>query len=103
LYLVNYLSLQQAQAIFIAATRFRDQQGLVGPFDGVNVQFTTPGLELYLQNLPFFGINVYLNGQRMALLDDYVPVQLLGTGYNAILMNEAPLPGDHLFADYITP
>lgn len=105
MYLVNYLSLQLAEELFIAASRFRDQQGLVGTRDGSNVVFTTAGGEHYLQNLPFFGINVYLNGMRLALLDDYVTVESLGpgTGFDTIIMNEAPFSDDHLFADYITP
>jgi hypothetical protein len=105
LYLLNYLSLQLAESLFITASRFRDQQNLAGPKDGANVTFTTPGLENYVQNLPFFGINVYLNGQRLALLDDYVPVESLGpgTGFNTVVLNEAPFSDDHLFADYITP
>jgi hypothetical protein len=105
LYLLNQLSLQFAQQLFVAASRYRDQQNLVGTFDGVNVTFTTPGLEAYAQNLPFFGINVYLNGMRLALLDDYITVEGLGagTGFNTIVLNEAPFPDDHLFADYITP
>ena len=103
MYLVNYLSLQQAQATFIAANRFRNGQGLVGARSGSNYFFTTPGLKGYLQNLPFFGIDVYLNGMRLALLDDYVPVESLGpgTGFNAILMNKAPFSDDHLFANYV--
>lgn len=105
MYLINYLSLDVAESIFVAADRFRDAQGLVGPKDGSNVTFTTPGLEHYVQNLPFFGINVYLNGMRLALLDDYVTIESLGpgTGFDTIIMNESPFSDDHLFADYITP
>lgn len=105
MYLINYLSLETAQSIFIAADRFRDAQGLVGPMNGFNFTFTTPGSEHYIQNLPFFGIHVYLNGMRLALLDDYVTVESLGpgTGFDTIIMNEAPFSDDHLFADYITP
>ncbi len=105
MYLINYLSLQLAEEIFIAAGRFRDQQNLVGAKNGANVTFITPGAEHYLQNLPFFGINVYLNGMRLALLDDYVTVESLGpgTGFDTVVLNEAPFSDDHLFADYITP
>lgn len=105
MYLVNYLSLQLAESLFIAASRFRDAQGLVGTRDGYNVTFTTPGLQPYMQNLPFFGIHVYLNGMRLALLDDYVTVEShgIGTGFDTIVLNEAPFFDDHLFADYVTP
>lgn len=104
MYLLNYLSLQLAEQLFVAQDRFRDGQDLVGLKNGVNVTFTTPGLEHYEQNLPFFGIHVYLNGQRLALLDDYVTVESggLGTGFDTIILNEAPYSDDHLFADYIT-
>ena len=105
MYLINYLSLQVARTIFIAADRFRDAQGLVGSRDGANVTFSTPGHEHFVQNLPFFGINVYLNGMRLALLDDYVTIESLGpgTGFDTIVLNEAPFTDDHLFADYIIP
>lgn len=103
MYLLNYLSLQLAESIFIAASRYRDAQNLVGPKNGFNFTFTTPGLEHYVQNLPFIAIHVYLNGMRLALLDDYVAVESLGpgTGYDTIILNEAPFSDDHLFADYV--
>jgi len=103
-YLLNYLSLQLAQQLFIAAGRFRTGQNLVGAKDGVNLLFRVPGSDHYTHNLPFFTIAVYLNGQRMTLLDDYIVVETLGsgTGYDGIIMNEAPFSDDHLTADYIT-
>lgn len=72
--------------------------------DGVNLLFKVPGTDHYTHNLPFFSIAVYLNGQRMTLLDDYVVVESLGSGsgYDAILLNEAPFSDDHITADYIT-
>ena len=103
MYLLNYLSLQLAESLFVAADRFRDAQDLVGLKNGVNVTFQTPGLEHYWQNLPFFGIHVYLNGMRLALLDDYVTIESMGagTGFDTIILNEAPYSDDHLFADYV--
>lgn len=105
MYLLNYLSLELAESLFVTADRFRDAQDLVGPKNGANVSFKTSGAEHYEQNLPFFGIHVYLNGQRLALLDDYVTIESLGpgTGFDTIILNEAPYADDHLFADYITP
>lgn len=104
MYLLNYLSLQLAQQLFISAGRFRTAQNLVGPKDGMNLLFKVPGADHYTHNLPFFTIAVYLNGQRMTLLDDYIVVESLGsgTGYDAILLNEAPYSDDHVVADYIT-
>ena len=104
MYLVNNLSLQASLTIFVAASRFRNAQVLAGMRDGVNTMFRVPGAEHYLHNLPFFSVAVYLNGMRLALLDDYVVVESLGpgTGYDAVLLNEAPFSDDHLFADYVT-
>ena len=103
MYLLNYLSLQLAQQLFIAAGRYRTGQGLVGPKNGVNLQFFVPGAEHYAHNLPFLTIAVYLNGQRMALLDDYIVVESGGSGmgFDSILINEAPFSDDHLTADYV--
>ena len=103
MYLVNYLSLQAAQTIFIAASRYRVSQNLVGPRDGVNCTFSTPGYEKYVHNLPFLTIQVYYNGQRLLLLDDFFVSESggSGTGYDTILMEVAPKPGDKVFADYI--
>ena len=103
MYIINPASIQIAQSLFISISRYRAAQSLVGPINGVNVTFTTPGLEDFVHNLPFLDINVYYNGTRMALLDDYMVAEGggHGTGYNTIIMSIAPLPGDHLFADYI--
>jgi len=103
-YLVNQLSLQVAQQLFIAAGRFRVGQNLVGVKDGINVTFHTPGLEKFAHNLPFLDISVVFNGSRLALLDDYLVVESggPGTGFDTIvLLVPPPLPNDHLFADYV--
>jgi hypothetical protein len=104
MYLVNQLSLQIAQHLFIAADRFRASQILVGPKDGVNVIYYTPGLEKFAHNLPFFDISVYFNGSRLALIDDYLVGESSGPGSGfdtVILLVPPPLSNDHLFADYI--
>jgi hypothetical protein len=103
-YLINYLNLQTAQQLFIAVGRYRTGQGLVGVKDGVNKTFRTPGLEKYVHNLPFLTIHVYLNGVRLALLDDYMVIESggPGTGYNTIILELSPRSNDHLLADYIT-
>jgi hypothetical protein len=103
-YLINQLSLQIAQQLFIAASRFRVGQNLVGPRDGVNVQFTTPGAEKFSHNLPFLDISVYFNGSRLAWLDDYLITEsVVGSGYDTIFLLVPPLlPNDHLLADYVT-
>lgn len=104
MYLVNALSLQVAQQLFIAADRFRVGQNLVGARDGVNVTYTTPGLEKFSHNLPFLDISVVFNGSRLSLLDDYLVAESggVGTGFDTIiLLVPPPLSNDHLLADYV--
>lgn len=103
MYLINYLNLQTAQQLFIAVGRFRVGQGLIGVKDGINQTFTTPGLEKYVHNLPFLSIQLYLNGQRLALLDDYTVVESggSGTGYDSVTLEVAPRSDEHLLADYV--
>lgn len=104
MYIVNPLSLQVAQQLFVATNRFRVNRVLVGAVDGVNVTYATPGLEKFSHNLPFLDISVYLNGVRQKLLDDYLVAESggIGTGYDSIVMlGPPPLPGDVLLADYV--
>lgn len=103
MYLVNYLSLQTAQQLFIAVGRYRTGQGLVGPMTGANYVFYTPGNEKFTHNLPFLTIHVYYNGVRLTYIDDYMIQESLGpgTGFDTVILNVAPKPGDHLLADYI--
>lgn len=104
MYLVNYLSLHAAQQLFIAAGRMRVGVGLIGPFDGDNDVFHTPGYEKFVQNLPFMSLTVYYNGIRQTLLDDYIVVESggFGTGYDTVIFSVPLRPGDHLTADYVT-
>lgn len=104
MYLLNALSLQIAQQLFIEASRFRSSQGLVGPKNGLNVVFHTPGLEKFLHNLPFFDISVYYNGARLVLLVDYTVAESggPGTGFDTVIFSAPPpLANDQLFADYV--
>jgi len=103
-YLLNYLSLQLAQQLFIAVGRYRTGIGLLGAKDGINSTYTTPGLEKYVHNLPYLSIAVYYNGQRLILLDDYVVIEGggSGSGYDTIIMVISPKPGDKVYADYVT-
>lgn len=104
MYLLNSLSLQVAQQLFVAAGRYRVGQNLVGAKDGLNTTYATPGLEKFTHNLPFFDISVWYNGIRLSLLDDYMVFESggVGTGYDSIILLEVvPLSVDHLFADYV--
>jgi hypothetical protein len=102
-YLVNYLSLQTAQQLFIAVSRFRTEQGLVGPKNGSNLTFTTPSGDKFVNNLPFLTIAVYYNGLRLQLLDDYMLSESggLGTGFDTVLLAYPPVSPDNLLADYV--
>ena len=103
MYLVNALSLQIAQQLFISADRFRVGQNLVGTKDGINTLFTTPALEKFAHNLPFLDISVILNGSRLHLLHDYLVHESegAGTGFDTIEILIPPKSDDHLLADYV--
>jgi hypothetical protein len=102
-YLVNYLDAQTIAQQYIATARFRTGQVLLGTKDGVNVIFTIPFGDKFTHNLPFLTIQVYYNGQRILLIDDYTIAESggFGTGYDTVIMEIAPLPTDKLWADYI--
>jgi hypothetical protein len=102
-YLVNYLSLQTAQQLFIAVSRFRTEQALIGPMNGANTTFTTPSGDKFVHNLPFLTIAVFYNGVRLVLLDDYMLAESggPGTGFDTVLLVLAPVAPDHLIADYV--
>ena len=103
MYLVNYLSLQAAQQLFIAVGRYRTGQALIGPKTGLNYSFVTPGNEKFVHNLPFLTIHVYFNGVRQTFIDDYIVMESGGSGmgYDTVVMNVAPRIWDHLTVDYI--
>lgn len=103
MYLVNFLSLNAADQRYVAASRFRTGQNLLGSKDGANVMFTVPVGDKFTHNLPFFSIQVYWNGIRQKLLDDYVVLESggLGTGYDTVVLTIAPRTDDNLLADYI--
>jgi hypothetical protein len=103
-YLINFLNLQTAQQLFIAVGRYRTGQWLIGIKDGVNTTYTTPGLEKFTHNLPFLSIQVYYNGVRQTLLDDYSISESAGpgTGYDTVTFLEiAPKANDKLLVDYV--
>jgi hypothetical protein len=103
LYLINYLSLQTAQQLFVAVGRYRTGSGLIGPRDGTNFTFHSPGYEKFVHNLPFLTPSVYLNGVRQTFFLDYVVIESYGpgAGYDTIVLNRAPRHDDSLIADYV--
>jgi len=102
-YLINFLSLQAASQLFIQTARFRTGQQLVGPKDGANITFTVPVGDKFIYNLLFLLIQVYWNGVRLTLIDDYIISESggPGTGYDTVLLEYAPEPDDHLLVDYV--
>lgn len=103
MYLLNYLNPQSLAQQYIAAARFRTGQQLAGPVDGVNVVYTVPAPDKFTHNLPFLTIQVYFNGIRLTLIDDYTIYESegFGMGYDTVVLEVAPRPGDHLLIDYI--
>jgi hypothetical protein len=102
-YLINFLSLQTASQLFIATARFRTGSGLVGTQNGSNITFSIPGGDKFTHNLPFLTIQVYRNGQRLKLIEDYTITENggLGTGYNTVIFEVPPLSDDNLLVDYV--
>lgn len=104
MYLVNFLSLQTASQLFLSSGRFRTGLDLVGVKNGSNLTFTVPGGDKFTHNLPFLTIAVYLNGQRLRLIDDYVINESggPGSGYDTVMLEVAPRSADKLYADYVS-
>lgn len=104
MYLVNFLSLQTASQLFLSSARYRTGQDLVGSKNGSNLVFTVPDGDKFTHNLPFLTIQVYWNGQRLKLIDDYVinESQGPGSGYDTVILEVAPRPADKLWVDYVS-
>jgi hypothetical protein len=102
-YLINFLNLQAAQQLFVATARYRTGIDLQGTKNGSNVTYTIPLGDKFTHNLPFLTIQVYWNGQRLRLLDDYTIIESEGpgTGYDTVVVEEPPIPQDKLLVDYI--
>ena len=103
MYLVNFLSLQAAQQLFISTDRFRTGQPLLGSQNGANLTFTVPVGDKFTHNLPFLSIQLYYNGVRQKLLDDYIVSESggFGTGFDTLMLCFAPMVDDILLVDYI--
>lgn len=103
MYLINFLSLQTASQLFIATSRFRTGIDLLGLKNGSNLTYVVPGGDKFTHNLPFLTIQVYFNGQRLKLLDDYTISESggAGTGYDTVTMEVSPNSDDKLLVDYV--
>jgi hypothetical protein len=102
-YLINYLNALTIRQLFVAAARYRTGQELQGVVNGSNTTFRVPGGDKFTHNLPFMTIQVYLNGQRLRLLEDYGVSESggYGSGYDTVQLAIAPRSQDALLADYI--
>ncbi len=87
----------------IAVNRYRTGQNLLGAKNRSNTSFATPSSEKFTHTLPTLSIQVYYNGVRLALTEDYQVAESggSGTGFDTVVLAFAPKPGDQLFADYI--
>jgi hypothetical protein len=103
-YLVNFLSLQTASQLFLSRAQFRLGQDLVGSRNGSNLVFTVPDGDKFTHNLPFLTIQVYFNGQRLKLIDDFVINESdgPGSGYDTVILEIAPRTADKLSVDYVS-
>lgn len=103
MYLVNFLSLQTASQLFLSSARFRTGLDLVGSRNGANLVFTVPDGDKFTHNLPFLTIQIYFNGQRLRLIDDYVINESggPGSGYDTVILEIAPRATDKLAVDYV--
>ncbi len=103
MYLINFLNLQAAQQLFVATARFRTGIDLLGSKDGSNVTYSIPTGDKFTHNLPFLTIQIYWNGQRLRLLDDYTISESggAGTGFDTVTMEESPILRDKLLVDYV--
>ena len=103
MYLVNFLSLQTASQLFVYSARYRTGWDLTGTKNGTNLVFMCPGGDKFTHNLPFLTIQVFFNGQRLRLIDDYVISESggVGSGYDTVILEVAPRPSDKVWADYV--
>lgn len=88
---------------YIPARRYRTEQRLEGVIDGVNVTYTLPRGERFVQDLPYIQIVVFYNGVRLIFQDDYVVLESGGggTGFDTVVLAVPPRPGDKMVADYV--
>jgi hypothetical protein len=71
---------------------------LQGIINGVNVIFTTPGDDFFVQDT-LLKIIVYWNGVKQAFNDDYI-LGPYSDGYISIILTVSPQIGDIITADY---
>jgi len=95
----------QQGLIYIAASRFRIGQELVGAVNGINQTFLIPSGEKFVHTPPGLSVQVYYNGQRLLIVDDYAVSESggAGTGFDTITTVVTPKTLDKIYVDYVTP
>ena len=93
----------QVAADQCASARYRIWQELVGPINGVNTSYVTSLGENFVHNQPYLSIEVYYNGIRLQLGEDYTVIESGGpnTGYDTVVFTFPPMPGDILRSNYV--
>lgn len=88
-----------AQLSAILASRVVGES-LAGAINGTNTVFTTASKFVHV--VGGLSIQVYMNGQRLVLTDDYTLSESggPGTGFDTVTLLTAPRAGDKVFADY---
>jgi len=91
------------QGQFIATTRHRTGLTPVGSIDGANDEYLTPFGDKFVHNLPFLSIQVYFNGIRLTLLDDFTIDESggSGSGFDTVILAVPPKVDDHVLVDYV--
>lgn len=103
--LCNVLSVPRARRIFVPAEDFRESVELAGTKNGINVIFTIPGGEKAVHTPPGLQVKLYRNGLRQALGVgcDYTVSESggLGTGFDTVTVDPAPLGYEILLVDFV--
>ncbi len=99
------LTSQSPGAASEIAAVIRQSLALVGSIDSVNTIFTLPFGEVAVHTAPGPAVQVMYNGQvlQYGAGDDYSVSESggLGTGFDTVTMNFAPLTGDRLTVNYV--
>lgn len=85
------------------ASQVRSNVVPIGVIDGVNDTFSLPVGEYFAYNAGLLSIDVYLNGVRQFLHEDFEISASTPLGYDIFVMKEAPYRGDRLLVDYVLP
>lgn len=87
----------------VAPTNVRENQLLVGTYDGSNKDFYLPGGDKAVHDPPKSQVKVYHSGRRLLPSEYEVLETVPGTGYDLVRIKMfTPRATSKLFADYVT-